>query len=328
MNKKIKTTMIKWGIIVTAILLMVATALILMNPVFAQGQETCPAGGDWVKVEGLSGDEFTYTAPEGKLIAETCYKAGTELEFNTISPPRKTVTVISTVGFDLSHASFKLVNAPDPSPTPTETFTPTPTFTQTPTDEPTPSPTPTETLTPTPTETFTPTPTDEFTPTPSFTPTPTEELEFIPLSLVGVCSGSLVDVSLVEADDFYITWTVANENDQPISFVWTANNGESGSGVAPANGNTSFVTDTAANSISLEYSFMNEDVLEQESIVPCEPQQETEEPTPQPTDSQPDEPAGGSGPSIIASIVPFIVGIPGIAAVSFLLLKNVKKPNS
>jgi len=322
MDKKIKTMVIKWGIIFTAILLMVATALILLDPVFAQGQDTCPATGDWIKVEGLSGDEFSYTAPEGKLIAETCYKAGTELEFNTISPPRKTVTVISTVGFDLSHASFRLVNAPDPSPTPTETFTPMPTFTATPTDEPTPSPTPTETFTPTPTEEFTPTPTEEI------TPTPTEELEFIPLSLSGICSGSVASIGVFQAEENTITWTVANENDQPITFNWSANNGESGSATVPANGSTIFVTAIDGFSVSLDYSFLNQSAQEQASIVPCEQQQETEEPTPQPTDSQPDEPAGGSGPSIISSLVPFIIGLPGIAAVSFLLLKSAKKPKA
>lgn len=314
MDKKAKIVLFRWGIIISAILLMVATALILMNPVFAQGQETCPQTGDWVKIEGLAGKEYVYTAPEGYLIAETCYKAGTNVVFESINPPQSSVTVISTVGNDLSHASFRIVEAPTPSPTPTETFTPTPTETFT--------PTPTETFTPTPIETFTPTPTEEF------TPTPTEELEFIPLSFSGVCSGSLVDLSTVEEDDLFITWTVTNENDQPITFNWSANNGQSGSGFVPANGNANFITDVDGSSISLAYSILNEDVQEQASVLPCDPQQETEEPTPQPTDSQPDQPAGGSGPSLIASIVPFIVGIPGIAAVSFILFKNGKKVNS
>ena len=314
MDKNTKTTFFKWGIILIAIFLMVATSLILMNPVSAQGQETCPNSGDWIKVDGLSGKNFSYTAPDGKLVAETCYKAATYVIFDTISPPQKTINITSTVGHDLSHASFRLVEAPKPSPTPTETFTPTPTETFT--------PTPTETFTPTPTETFTPTPTEEF------TPTPTDELDFIPLSFSGVCSGSLVDLSTVEEDELYITWTVRNENDQPISFNWSANNGQSGSGTAPANGSANFITDIDGASISLAYTFLNEDVQEQASVLPCDPQQETEEPTPQPTDSQPDEPAGGSGPSLIASIVPFIVGIPGIAAVSFILFKNGKKVNS
>lgn len=294
MDKKYTNKMFKRGIGITAIVLIAMATLFLMNPVFAQAQDTCPATGDWVKIEGLAGKEYFYTAPEGYLIAETCYKAGTNLVFKSINPPQSSVTVISTVGNDLSHASFRLVAAP----TPTETFTPTPTVT------------------------FTPTPTV------TFTPTPTEELEFIPLSFAGVCSGSLVDLSTVEADDLYITWTVTNENNQPISFNWSANNGQSGSGTAPANGSANFITDTDGSSISLAYSFFNVDVQEQASVLPCDPQQETEEPTPQPTDSQPDEPAGGSGPSLIASIVPFIVGIPGIAAVSFILFKNGKKISS
>jgi hypothetical protein len=301
---------------------MVATSLILLNPVFAQGQETCPATGDWIKVDGLSGDEFMYTAPEGYLVAETCYKAGTNVVFQAVNPPQASVTVISTVGNDLSHASFRLVEAPTPSPTPTETFTPTPTETFT--------PTPTETFTPTPTETFTPTPTEEITPTPTeeITPTPTEVFEFIPLNLSGVCSGSIASTGFFQAEENTITWTVSNANDQAIAFNWSANNGESGSAIVPANGNTNFVTAIDGFSVSLDYSFLNQSAQEQASIVPCEQQQETEEPTPQPTDSQPDEPAGGSGPSIVSSLVPFIIGLPGIAAVSFILLKSAKKPNA
>jgi len=88
----------------------------------------------------------------------------------------------------------------------------------------------------------------------------------------------------------------------------------------------------------LDYSVNNEVVQEQASIEPCEPQQETEEPTPtpkstltedpteeptaQPTDSQPDQPAGGSGPSLMTTIVPFMIGISGVAAVSTIVLKN------
>ncbi len=309
MDKKFKTIILKWGIILTAILLLTVTTILIMNPVFAQGQETCPASGDWIKVDGLSGDKFIFTAPEGYLVAETCYKAGTNAIFEAVDPPQTLVTVISKVGHDLSHASFRLIE--EVKPTPTETFTPTPTQTFT--------PTPTETFTPTPTETITPTPTEEI------TPTPTEELEFIPLSLSGVCSGSIASIGIFQAEELTITWTVSNENDQPISFNWSANNGQSGSGIVPANGNSNFITNIEGDSISLEYSYMNENILEQESIVPCDPQQETEEPTPQPTDSAPDQPAGGRGPSVASFLLPLIVGLPGIAAVSFTLLKNLKK---
>jgi hypothetical protein len=291
---------------------MVTTVLILMNPVFAQGQETCPATGDWVKIEGLSGKEYIYTAPEGKLIAETCYKAGTEVEYDTISPPQKTVTVTSTVGFDLSHASFRLVDEPQPSPTPTDEPTPSPT----PTDEPTPSPTPT----------------DE--PTPN--PTPIEELDFEPLILTGICSGSVAGIGVFQASEETITWTVSNENDIAVSFNWLANNGQSGSGTAPANGSANFVTDIDGYAVELDYVLGDETMEEQASIEPCEPQQETEEPTPtateEPTeepeateDPEPDQPAGGMGPSIISTIIPFALGLTGIAAVATIVMKNKKE---
>ncbi len=308
MDKKFNTIILKWGIILITILLLTVTTSLIMNPVYAQGQETCPASGDWIKVDGLSGDKFIYTAPEGYQVAETCYKAGTNAIFEAVDPPLTSVTVISKVGHDLSHASFRLIE--EVKPTPTETFTPMPTQTFT--------PTPTETFTPTPTETITPTPTEEI------TPTPTEELEFIPLSLSGVCSGSIASIGIFQAEELTITWTVSNENDQPISFNWSANNGQSGSGIVPANGNSNFITNIEGDSISLEYSYMNENIQEQESIVPCDPQQETEEPTPQPTDSAPDQPAGGRGPSVASFLLPLIVGLPGIAAVSFTLLKNLK----
>jgi hypothetical protein len=425
MDKKNKITFFKWGIVLTSILLMVTTVLILMNPVFAQGQETCPATGDWVKIEGLSGKEYIYTAPEGKLIAETCYKAGTEVEYDTISPPQKTVTVTSTVGFDLSHASFRLVDEPQPSPTPTDEPTPSPTATDeptpsptptdeptpsptptdeptpspTPTDEPTPSPTPTDEITPSPTSTDeptpsptptdeptpsptptdeptpsptptdeptpsptptdepipsptptdeptpSPTPTDEPTPSPTPTdeptpnPTPIEELDFEPLILTGICSGSVAGIGVFQASEETITWTVSNENDIAVSFNWLANNGQSGSGTAPANGSANFVTDIDGYAVELDYVLGDETMEEQASIEPCEPQQETEEPTPtateEPTeepeateDPEPDQPAGGMGPSIISTIIPFALGLTGIAAVATIVMKNKKETTS
>jgi len=79
-------------------------------------QETCPSGGDWVKIEGLSGTSFTYTAPEGKVIVAWCYKASTFVESGVVDPPQTSYTVTSTVGHDLSHASFQLADAPpDPA---------------------------------------------------------------------------------------------------------------------------------------------------------------------------------------------------------------------
>jgi len=320
MDKKINNKIFKWGLGIIALILFSATSLMILNPVFAQGQETCPNGGGWIKVDGLSGTSYTYTAPEDKLIAETCYKAGTVVEYDTIIPPQKTVTVISTVGFDLSHASFRLVDEPQPSPTPTDEPTPSPT----PTDEPTPSPTPTDGPTPT--------PTDE--PTPS--PTPTEELDFEPLSLTGICPEIVTSIGVFQASEETITWTVSNENDIEVAFNWSANNGQSGSGIVPANGSANFVTDIDGYAVDLDYMLGDETMEEQASIEPCEPQQETEEPTPtateEPTeepevteDPEPDQPAGGMGPSLISTIIPFALGLSGIAAVATIILKNRKE---
>ena len=83
--------------------------------------ETCPATGDWVKVDDLSGLLYTYTALEGQLIAESCYKAGSHTPFfQTYDPALSSVTVTSTLlnpqgnaAQELSHASFRLVNEPD-----------------------------------------------------------------------------------------------------------------------------------------------------------------------------------------------------------------------
>jgi uncharacterized repeat protein (TIGR01451 family) len=87
----------------------------------------CPHGGDWDKVDGLTGISYAYTADSGKLVAEACYEAGTSVIYENIDPATSPVTVNSTVWNkdgcsevgvggcnyqDLSHASFRLVDAP------------------------------------------------------------------------------------------------------------------------------------------------------------------------------------------------------------------------
>ncbi|RJR24374.1 DUF4215 domain-containing protein [Candidatus Microgenomates bacterium] len=94
-------------------------------------QEVCPEGeGGWVKVDGLSSLYYFYTAPTGKLVSNTCYKAGNTVVYGEITPPASPVTVSSTVFNqdgcteigsgcnyqNLSHASFKLVDEPLPDP--------------------------------------------------------------------------------------------------------------------------------------------------------------------------------------------------------------------
>ncbi|MFA5623061.1 MAG: hypothetical protein WC981_02430 [Candidatus Dojkabacteria bacterium] len=83
------------------------------------GQDTCPeTGGGWVKMDHLSGTTYDYTAPAGKLVAEVCYKASTQVIYYDVIPPMSPVTVISTVKNqnnkvqDISHASFRLVDVP------------------------------------------------------------------------------------------------------------------------------------------------------------------------------------------------------------------------
>jgi len=153
--------------------------------VTAQGQEVCPnTGNGWIKFDNLSGFVFTYTAPNGYLVAESCYKAATEVVYETYDPPQKSI-VITTFRHEISHVSVRIVPEPTPTPTQTPTQTATPTSTNTPTQTPTetatPTSTPTNTPTQTPTETATPaTPTSTITDTPEPTPTATQEITDTP----------------------------------------------------------------------------------------------------------------------------------------------------
>ena len=153
--------------------------------VTAQGQEVCPnTGNGWIKFDNLSGFVFTYTAPDGYLVAESCYKAATEVVYETYEPPQKSI-VITTFRHEISHVSVRIVPEPTPTPTQTPTQTATPTSTNTPTQTPTetatPTSTPTNTPTQTPTETATPaTPTSTITDTPEPTPTATQEITDTP----------------------------------------------------------------------------------------------------------------------------------------------------
>jgi hypothetical protein len=82
-------------------------------------QETCPATGDWVKIEPIDAQSYLYTAPEGKLVAEVCYKAGTTVKYETIDPEQASINITTDVpnpndnSFqNISHASFRLVDEP------------------------------------------------------------------------------------------------------------------------------------------------------------------------------------------------------------------------
>ncbi len=177
--------------VVRKILLLALGALLLVasfgsgRTVTAQGQEVCPnTGNGWIKFDNLSGFVFTYTAPDGYLVAESCYKAATEVVYETYEPPQKSI-VITTFRHEISHVSVRIVPEPTPTPTQTPTQTATPTSTNTPTQTPTETATPTSTSTntptQTPTETATPaTPTSTITDTPEPTPTATQEITDTP----------------------------------------------------------------------------------------------------------------------------------------------------
>jgi hypothetical protein len=116
------------------------TALLFLSYSSAHGQqETCPDWGSWIKIEGISGKEYTYTAPENALIDATCYKAGTNVVISLIEPPQRVVTIISAYQFDLSHIAVRLIYDPS-TPTVAQTQTNTSTNTVTPSLTSTPDP--------------------------------------------------------------------------------------------------------------------------------------------------------------------------------------------
>lgn len=107
----------------------------------------CPDGGGWVKVDGPFGQTVFAPAPEGQLIVEVCYKAGTNQATYVVEPVEGvsiTSTLVNNGGqvADISHYSIRLVpvDSPEPTPTPTSTPTVTPTPEPTRTTEPTPFP--------------------------------------------------------------------------------------------------------------------------------------------------------------------------------------------
>lgn len=144
--------------------MLLALVALAVQPVLA-AQETCPQDSGWIKTDIDTEDAtWSYTAPEGLLIAESCVKAGSDkstdgqaLNFTVYDPAVPAVTLESATGKGISHYSVRLVEpTPEPSPSPTP--------------EPTPSPTPE----PSPSVTPTPEPTPTDSPSPSVTPTPEE----------------------------------------------------------------------------------------------------------------------------------------------------------
>ena len=110
-------------------------------------------------------------------------------------------------------------------------------------------------------------------------------------------------------------WTVSNPNDFPVDFEWStgANGGsytESGSGTVAALGifefNTSYISQT------MVVSYSDGEVVQVVNVDTgvCTTNNE-----------DPDEPAGGSGPSLIATLTPALLLISG-AAVAWILIKH------
>lgn len=109
----------------------------------------CPDGSGWMKVDGPFGQTVFAPAPDGQLIVEVCYKAGTNSSTYSVEPVEGvsiTSTLVNNGGqvADISHYSIRLVPVVTPTPEPTVTSTPEPTLTPTPeptrTTEPTPFP--------------------------------------------------------------------------------------------------------------------------------------------------------------------------------------------
>jgi len=157
------------------LVLIVASLFVFFGPkttVFSQGQEVCPQTSPWTSHFNVNALTYTYNAPSGFLVSESCYKAGTTLVFQTYNPSIASITLNSNVWNkdncpedkgcnyqDISHASFKLIV--DSRPTPTATATATATATSTPSDDPTPTATATATATATSSSTSTPEPSND-----------------------------------------------------------------------------------------------------------------------------------------------------------------------
>lgn len=132
-----------------------AVLMVLALPVLGDGQETCPEGDGWVKVDNLDGQSYTYDVPEGFEVTNNCFKAGADgksyddegnkldsaLVFGSGSTVNNT-TVFNQNGKlrDISHASFLLVaieEEEEEEETPTTTIPEEPSTTLPPVEPPT-----------------------------------------------------------------------------------------------------------------------------------------------------------------------------------------------
>jgi hypothetical protein len=98
---------------------------LLVSAAPANAADTCPDGGDWIKVDGLSSLTHTIDAPADKLIAEVCAKSSTNLVQLPLNPPQASYEFDSeALGLlgpqgqaqELSHISYRLVDVPEEEP--------------------------------------------------------------------------------------------------------------------------------------------------------------------------------------------------------------------
>ena len=345
-----------------AAVLVLAGLVIFSRDAQAQAQETCPQTGDWVKVDGINAQSYNYVAPEGKVVAEVCYKAGTSVQYETIDPPQASVTVTTDVpnpndnAFqDISHASFRLTDEEkeeeEERPFVRITYIcqadiagivegynlnvqpgdhiwrvrhesgPATSFSTNFLSDVQGYINVGETLF------FV---TSQFADGVKVITSPLENLYGgtasvsgavcdIPeeksgpeaLSLVGECLG-----------DGNIEWKVSNPNGFSVNFSWKTDDNQSGDSEVPAGSSATFATSSTGSMISLSYTLDQEPMVIEQSVEVCEdPKEEPKEEPKESGDPEPDEPAGGMGPSLVASVTPFVLGIAGIG-IAIVLVKN------
>lgn len=107
-----------------AIIAVLAIALLGLVPVVVQAQQAvCPEGGEWTGHINVNAQSYTFSVEAGKVLTGWCYKASTTVNSGSayvVGPGSFTVT--SSVTNDngqtqnISHASFRLIDAPPPPP--------------------------------------------------------------------------------------------------------------------------------------------------------------------------------------------------------------------
>ena len=114
------------GLILSIVALALVVTPVLANPIYEDeyeknGQEVCPQGDGWDKVDNIGSLSYIYKVGEGFHVTDTCYKASTELVFEELDPPEGVeVILVSSVTNDndepqdISHASFLLEEWDEP----------------------------------------------------------------------------------------------------------------------------------------------------------------------------------------------------------------------